>query len=114
MVVGKSLGDFHHGPELSHAFLEALRPGNAAHRADMPALEVIERKFFAGAQVLPVPRGMAAFDDGSGAVELAQAREEGLVRFRSAFGDDDVGCAAQIGRGLAQRSAGQKVFVAER
>ena len=56
---------------------------------------------------------MIAFDDGGGAVEFAQARQEGFVRLRSALGDDDVGGPAQIGRRLAQCAAGQQVLVAE-
>ena len=113
MVVGKGFGDFNHGPELAHALLETFGARDAAEGADVASAQVTEGKFYAGLKILPMARGVAAFDDGRSAVEGTQAREESLVRFRAGFGDDNVGRAAEIGRRFAESAAGQEAFVAE-
>ena len=113
VVVGKSFGDFDHGPELAHAFLETFGARDATEGANVASTQVTEGKFHAGFEILPMARGVAAFDDGRHAVEGPQAREEDLVRFGAGFGDDNVGRAAEVGRRFAESAAGQEAFVAE-
>jgi len=114
VVVGERLGDFHNSSQRPHALLETFRPGNAAHGSDMPALEMVEREPLSCFDILPVAGAMGALDDGGCAVEAAQAGQQVMVGFRSAFGDNDVGGAAEVGRRFSQRAPGQQAFVTER
>ena len=113
VMVGKCLGHLDHGTEFAYAFLETLGPRDTTEGPDMPSVQVLERVLHAGLEILPMTRGVAAFDDGRRTVQGTQAGKEGFVRFWARFGHDDVGCAAKVGRWFAEGSSGQQMFVPE-
>ena len=106
VMVGKCFGHLDHGTELAYAFLETFGPRDTTEGPDMPFPQVVEGVMHPGLEILPMARGVAAFNDGRRAVQGTQAGKEGFVRFWARLGHDDVGRSAKVGRWLAEGATG--------
>src|SRR5205814_5545330 len=72
-----------------------------------------EWQSFAGINILKIEWVMRAFDDLGGALVTPDTLNERAIRFAGIFGNEDVTCASQIARRLAQGAAGEQEFVTE-
>lgn len=113
VVIGVAAGEFYIGTQFTKAVFEGFGDGDTADGGDVFVFEEVEGFLFVGDEVFEVKRAVGALDDFGGAVVFADTLDEFVIGFAIAFGDEDVGCPAQVLGWLTESATGEEIFVSK-
>src|SRR5215469_10579869 len=92
---------------------KAFRGGNPANRSDVEPLKIIEGKTLILVKMPQIKGFMGAFNDLGRPIVFSNSRDQVVVRFPIALGNEDIVSALQIFGWFAQRTSRQKILVSK-